>query len=245
MVGIILAAGMANRLKPYTDNTPKCLLKVDEQEILYYTLKNLINNNIDRIIIVTGFQKEKIENYIKDKFPEINTTFIYNKDYAATNNAFSLLLTEDCIKEDFILLDSDIIFSPEIIPLIINQKGVQLAIKKHELSEEEIKVIMNGDNKISSIGKWVDIDKAYGESVGIEYFPADYVCPLFKTLRKRVDKEKRINEFYEFSFHEMIEDNMSFYGVDINNLEAIEIDYIEDLINAKKIINDKKIFSGI
>lgn len=245
MVGVILAAGMASRLKPYTDNTPKCLLKVNEQEILSYTLKNLIHNGVNKIFVVTGFLKENIEQFVQEKFPQLNITFIYNKDYAATNNAFSLLLAKDYIKEDFILLDSDIIFSPEIIPLLKNEKGVQLAIKKHELSEEEIKVTMNQNNKISSIGKWVDINKAYGESVGIEYFPLDFIDLLFKKLVKRIGDEKRVNEFYEFSFQEMIEDNIDFYGIDINDLDAIEIDYLEDLKNAEKIINDKKIFKGI
>ncbi|MBU1077231.1 MAG: phosphocholine cytidylyltransferase family protein [Spirochaetes bacterium] len=246
MVGIILAAGIAARLKPLTDNTPKCLLKVNDREILFYALDNLKKNNIRKVIIVTGFLKEKIEEFVEREFPRMDVTFIYNKDYANTNNAFSLLLTNEYVKEDFILMDSDIIFSPRIIPLLLNNNnGVQLAIKKHDLSEEEIKVIMNEDNRISSIGKWVEIERAYGESIGIEYFPENSGRLLFEKLQKRVVNEKRINEFYEFSFQEMIEDGADYYGVDINDLDAIEIDYSEDLKNAEKIINDKKIFSRV
>lgn len=245
MVGIILAAGMATRLKPYTDNTPKCLLKVNNEEILSYTLKNLKRSDINRILIVTGFKKEMIETFVIEKFSELDVTFIYNKDYATTNNAYSLLLAQEYIKEDFVLLDSDIIFSPDIIPQITAQDKIQLAIKKHKLSEEEIKVIMNEENKILSIGKWVDIEKAYGESVGIEYFPSDTVNLLFDKLKKRVVDAKRVNEFYEFSFQEMIEDNVEFFGVDIKDLSAIEIDYIEDLKKAETIINDKQIFKAI
>lgn len=238
---------MSTRLKPYTDNTPKCLLKINNIEIIFYILHNLIKNNIKNIIFVTGFLNYQIEIFIKNNYSDLNYTFIYNKDYQTTNNAFSLLLTEKYINEDFILLDSDIIFSNEIIPLLFNQqdKGIRVAVKRHELSDEEIKVKINDRNKILSIGKEIKIEEAYGESIGIEYFPFKFKKSLFATLHKRIITENRINEFYEASFQEMIENDSDFYCVDIKDLEAIEIDFIEDLKLAEKIIYDKKIFTGI
>ena len=79
MKAIILAAGIASRLRPLTDNTPKCLLKVGDKTILEHTLENLIANNITDIIIVTGYLENLVKSFVKEKFPQLNVTFIYNE----------------------------------------------------------------------------------------------------------------------------------------------------------------------
>ena len=64
MKAVILAAGIASRLRPLTNNTPKCLLKVGSKNILELTIENLIANKIFEIVIVTGY----LENQIRDAF---------------------------------------------------------------------------------------------------------------------------------------------------------------------------------
>ena len=61
MKAVILAAGVASRLRPLTNDTPKCLLKVGDKSILERTIDNLIKNKISDVIVVTGFLKTMIE----------------------------------------------------------------------------------------------------------------------------------------------------------------------------------------
>jgi len=63
MKAVILAAGVASRLRPLTNNTPKCLLKVGNKSILERTIDNLVKNNIDKIVVVTGFLHKMIEDF--------------------------------------------------------------------------------------------------------------------------------------------------------------------------------------
>jgi choline kinase len=242
--GVILAAGMATRLKPLTDETPKCLLKLDEQPILYYMIRNLKKNNIEDIIVVTGFQNGKIENYLLENFPELNFQFIHNADYETTNNAYSLLLAEKAIKKDFLLLDSDIVFHPDIISTLLSfpHKPV-LAVNRHACGEEEIKVIVDGQNRIHEISKQVEIAQTWGESIGIEFFDRESKETLFRTLQKRIIKENRVNEFYEASFQEMIQEGQDFYAVDTSMYPAMEIDFAEDLEQARKLVKKMEVFS--
>lgn len=233
---------MATRLRPLTDETPKCLLPlIEKKPILYYAIQNLIANHIQDIIIVTGFMKEKIESYVKKAFPEIKVHFVYNKDYDKTNNAYSLLLAEDEIKGNFVLLDSDIVFHPDIIKTLSNypQKPV-LAVNCHECGEEEIKVKVDPEKKILEISKTVKPSKAWGESIGIEIFSKKEKEILFKVLKKRIIQEKRVNEFYEASFEEMIQIGHPFYAVDVTHLPAMEIDFADDLEKARVLV--KKIY---
>ena len=93
MKAIILAAGTASRLRPLTDNTPKCLLNIGERPLLQRSMDALCENGIDEFVIVTGYLHEMIEDFVARTYPEgIRVTFIHNEVYATTNNIYSLWL---------------------------------------------------------------------------------------------------------------------------------------------------------
>lgn len=84
-------------------------------------------------------------------------------------------------KEDILLLDSDILFDPKVITeLLQSEKADTLAVNKHKLGEEEIKVIADAEGKIIEISKTCSISQAMGESIGIEKMSAAYTDALFK-----------------------------------------------------------------
>ena len=95
MKTVILAAGIASRLRPLTDTTPKCLLKIGEKCILEMTIENLIEINNHEIIIVTGYRENMIREFVSRRFPALKVTYIYNNLYTSTNNIYSLWLTKD------------------------------------------------------------------------------------------------------------------------------------------------------
>jgi choline kinase len=78
MKTVILAAGAGSRLKPMTDHVPKCLLKVGVKCILEMTIENLLATNNSEIIIVTGYLENKIREFIRERFPHLQITYIYN-----------------------------------------------------------------------------------------------------------------------------------------------------------------------
>ncbi len=66
MQAIILAAGMAKRLRPLTDSTPKCLLKAGGKTLLEMTIENILANGIKSFVMVTGYRENMIKDYIKE-----------------------------------------------------------------------------------------------------------------------------------------------------------------------------------
>src|SRR5579871_6157305 len=104
MKAVILAAGIASRLRPLTNNTPKCLLPVGEKKILELTIDNIIANNISDVMIVTGYLQEQIKDFVSSKYPALNVQYIYNEVYDSTNNIYSLWLTKDSFINDDMLL---------------------------------------------------------------------------------------------------------------------------------------------
>ncbi len=239
MKAVILAAGIASRLRPLTDNTPKCLLKVGDKAILEYMLENIIANNIPDIIIVTGYLENQVKSFVKEKFPRLNVTFIYNELFASTNNIYSLWLAKDALLgDDMLLMDSDIVFDKKIIAELFHSKHTNcLALKCHDVGAEEIKVKADKDGRIIEISKEVMPSEAAGESIGIELFNRCSLVELFNIIDRKITVENKVNIFYEAAFQEMINNKGDIFTVDITPYFCTEIDTASDLETAKQIMS--------
>jgi choline kinase len=181
-----------------------------------------------------------IKKYLEDNFKGLNITYLTNPDFENNNNSYSLWMTKNYIKDDMLLLDSDILFDKDIIKKLLNSgKENCLAVNSaHKPDEEQIKVILNKENKILEIGKEVDLKKAAGESIGIEKFNKSFLKELFDILDRKIVKENSVNEFYEASFQEVIDkkdDRNSLFSVDVSNYGCIEIDTIDDYNKANEL----------
>jgi len=235
---VILAAGTASRLRPLTDTTPKCLLPIGDRTILERTIRAVFHAGVMNFVVVVGFQDWKIKNFLKRNFPSLDFTFVVNNEFQTTNNAFSLLLAREEVEgHDLLLLDSDIVFDDEIVPLLLKAPSSSALAMRTEgdIGEEEIKVRLNPGGDIARIGKDVPAATAQGESIGIERFSRADTMELFKVLEKRIRDEGRVNEFYEASFQEMIENGVHIRAVDVGERRCIEVDTVEDLQKAEEL----------
>lgn len=236
-IGVILAAGMAKRLRPLTDERPKCLLTIGQRTLLQRTVDGILDAGISELVVVTGYRGQMIREFLTQHYPQLTIHFLDNADYAHTNNIFSLWLTRPYTDgRDFLLLDSDILFDPRIIPEVLKAEGSALALNRHELGEEEMKIVVDDNNNIVEISKTCAVEKAIGESVGIEKMTADYSTALFKELEHMIEKEGLIDIFYERAFERLIPQGYTFRVVDTTRLFSIELDTVEDFENAKKLI---------
>lgn len=238
MKAVILAAGIASRLRPLTDTTPKCLLKIGERCLLERAMDALIQNGFHEFVIVTGYRQQQIVDFLRSRYPKQTITFIHNEKYASTNNIYSLWLTRSCAdKEEVLLLDSDIIFDPQIVTgLLQSDKADILALNNHELGAEEIKVIVDDELKVKEISKVCSITEAIGESIGIEKMSVSYTEALFRELQTMIEQEGLDNIFYERAFERLIPQGHSFYVLDTTRFFSAELDTVEDFEQAKKLI---------
>ena len=235
MRAIILAAGMASRLRPLTNNTPKCLLKIGERSLLQRSIDALINNGIKEIVIVTGYLHKQIEDFVKQQYPNINISFIHNEVYDSTNNIYSLWLARPKADgEEILLLDSDLLYDPEIITRILSTNAENvLTLIRHDLGEEEMKVVTDS-SVIIEISKTCSPSDAIGESLGIEKIGKPYTSALYKELEPMMNQEHLENVFYEKAFERLIPKGHTFKILDVTDLFSCELDTVEDFQNAKE-----------
>ena len=208
MKAIILAAGMASRLRPLTDHKPKCLLEIGKQCLLGRAIEGLIFNGIREVVIVTGYLQEQIIEFVQRHYPDLKVEYIYNEKYASTNNIYSLWLTKDKIRgERILLLDSDILFDPLLVKAVLDCPDTTcLALNDHPLSEEEIKVI--------------------------EKMSGGYTHALVDELDRMILQENQVNIFYEAAFERLIAQGHTFGIVDTTSFFSMELDTVADFQQA-------------
>jgi choline kinase len=239
---VILAAGISTRLRPLTDELPKCLLEVNGNTLLKRMLDNLLTSGIQHIALVLGYRGEMVREYVKKQFPTHRFCFVRNPNYMSTNNAYSLLLArnflenkEGQIVHPLLLLDSDILFSKELLPFFLKdgkQDIVSVRVSgDHNI--EEIRVQVDLEGYIQLIGKHVPLEMTYGESIGIELFSSRTTEKLYKILEDRIRNDNGRNEFYESSFQEVIDRGSKLKAVDVSQFPSIEIDTLEDFERAQ------------
>lgn len=236
MKAIILAAGMASRLRPLTLTTPKSLLKVGERSLLQRSMDALIANGVKEFCIVTGYLHEMIEDFVKEQYSDsIQVTFIYNKVYETTNNIYSLWLARPFAEgQEVLLLDSDLLYDPQIVTRVLatNAPNV-LTLIRHDLGEEEMKVVTDAQGSIKEISKTCNPADAAGESLGIEKMGKDYTMALYNELEPMMNEEHLENVFYERAFERLILQGHTYQVLDVTELFSCELDTIEDFENAK------------
>ena len=234
MKALILAAGTASRLRPLTDNTPKCLLKIGERSLLQRSIDALVANGVTELAIVTGYLHEMIENFVGATYPDLKVTFIHNEVYATTNNIYSLWLARPFAEgEEVLLLDSDLLYDPRIVSRVLSSEAENvLTLIKHPLGEEEMKVVIDNSGNITEINKTCAPLSAAGESLGIEKMGKAYTTALYGELEQMMLGENLANIFYERAFERLIAQGHTFRVLDVSDLFSCELDTVEDFENA-------------
>ena len=226
---VILAAGIGSRLgNPF----PKPLTPLkDGQTIMERQIRNLKSRfNQNDIAIVVGFKKD----LIMEAFP--NQLFIYNPVFDQTNTSKSLLRALIKFRNEPVLwLNGDVVFEVNLIdkllPFIENGTSF-VAVNNSEVGEEEVKYSVDSDGFIKEISK--SVSPAVGEAVGINFISSQDIPLLISHLEKCGD-----NDYFERGIETAIQnENLKILPLDISEFNCLEVDFLEDLNRANKIMGN-------
>ena len=153
MQALMLAAGMGKRLAKYTSNNTKCMVEVAGEKLIDRAIDALKIAGIKRFVLVIGYKGENLKKYILEKHEgEMEFVFIENKDYATTNNIYSFYLArKELVKDDTILLESDVIFEKDLIKKMVEYRLSDIAaVAKYESWMDGTCVTVGDDHDILS-----------------------------------------------------------------------------------------------
>ena len=138
MKAIIPAAGEGTRLRPHTFTCPKPMIPIANKPAMDYQIGTLKRLGINEIIIITGYKKEELINFIKTRNYGINIRFIEQKNQLGI--AHAILQAKNFIKEDFIVLLGDTIFDADLRSVLeLHKKTKAYATLSVEKAEDPSK----------------------------------------------------------------------------------------------------------
>ena len=176
MQAIILAAGMGKRLKELTQNNTKCMVKVNGVSLIDRMLHQIERKHLSRIVIVVGYEGQKLIDYIDTLGIQTPIVYINNPIYDKTNNIYSLALAKDwLVKDDTLLFESDLIFEDSVLDALISDPRDTLAlVDKYESWMDGTCVKLSDDDSIEAFvpGKKFKFDeiKDYYKTVNVYKF---------------------------------------------------------------------------
>ena len=241
MQALLLAAGQGKRLAQYTKDNTKCMVEVNGKKLIDRAIENLKKNDINKLIVVVGYKKENLEKYLQENFRDIEIVIIENENYANSKNIYSMYLAKDeVIKDDTILLESDLIYDSELIEKLLNNPNPNVAaVAKYEEWMDGTVVELNKENDITAFIEkkdinWDKVDEYY-KTINIyklssEFSKKEYI-PFLETFMNAYGN----NEYYELAFKIIANLGRSNLKAEvINNIKWYEIDNENDLKNAKE-----------
>lgn len=247
MQAIILAAGMGKRLGEYTKNNTKCMVPVNGVPLIDRVLNQLYKLQLKRVVIVIGYEGEKLIDYLGDSYHGLKIEYINNPIYDKTNNIYSLALAKEKMQEDdTLLIESDLIFDDGMFNLLVDNPYPNLAlVAKYETWMDGTMVRIDDENNIvnfitKAAFNYKDVDKYY-KTVNIYKFSREFSQTKYVPFLEAYSKAVGNNEYYEnvlriISFL----NSHDLKALPITNEKWYEIDDKQDLDIAEALFAEEK-----
>lgn len=247
MQAIILAAGMGRRLGEYTKDNTKCMVPVNGVRLIDRLLGQLGKQGLQRIIIVVGYKGKELQQYVSAHHSTLPIEFYENPIYYKTNNIYSLSIVKEKLQEDdTLLIESDLIFSDRLIPMIVENSNPNLAlVAKYETWMDGTMVRLDEEqNIVNFISKdafdYNDVDSYY-KTVNIYKLSQQFSQQKYVPFLDAYTKAVGTNEYYENVLRILsLLNGHDMKALPIGNEKWYEIDDKQDLDIAEALFADEK-----
>lgn len=227
---VIMAAGMGTRFGDMTETIPKGFIKVGDHSMIERSIQTLIDCGVERIIIGTGYHREAYEQ-LASRYPQIICHF--SPRYAETNSMFTLWNCRDIINDDFLLLESDLVFQKKAITSLQDCPEPDVMLVTPVTKFQDQYYIQVDDNKVLS-GCSTDKDQVvvYGEMVGIHKISYRFYQEMCSDYAQKVTDQPKLG--YEFELEDISRHHTPLHVLKVNDLKWYEIDDPADLAYAEE-----------
>lgn len=225
---IILAAGQGSRLRPLTDDRPKCMVEVNGKSIIERQIDVMRSCGVkdEDITIIAGYCND----VLRDHFSETKINFIINNEFETTNMVCSLMCARELMsrENDIIISYGDIIYEKSIFEKIISSEDSMSVIvddgwydywaERCENPLDDAETLMFDDNSfLTEIGqKTDDLNKVQSQYIGLMRFKEDGL----KAVLALADEAKARSE-----------KNVSLWRTDRNYAKMYMTDLLQGLID--------------
>mgnify|MGYP002510864616 CR=1 FL=1 len=197
---IILAAGQGTRLRPLTDNCPKCMVEVKGKSIIERQLETMYSCGIkeDDITLIAGYRNKVLQ----ERFRDTGIHFVVNNDFESTNMVYSLMCARSQMEseEDVLISYGDIIYDAAVLKkILVSDADNSVAVDddwyeywsarcENPLDDAET-LMFDIDDYLTEIGqKTNDLGRVQSQYIGLTRFKGEGLRAMLDTCEKAKQK---------------------------------------------------------
>ena len=239
---------MGKRLGEFTKENTKCMVRMNGECIIDRLLKQLSHIHLERVVIVVGYEGNKLIEHIGDRYNGIlKIEYIENSIYDKTNNIYSLALAKEQLQEDdTLLIESDLVFEDAMLQLLVDnpQPNLALVAKYESWMDGTVVCIDDEKNIVNFVPKaafcFDDADRYY-KTVNIYKFSKEFSRTKYVPFLDAYTKAVGNNEYYENVLRVItFLNSRELKALPIGNEKWYEIDDKQDLDIAEALFAEEK-----
>jgi choline kinase len=190
------------------------------------------------VIVTTGPVEEKLINYARRLFPDVNFTFIHNEQYRDTNYIYSIYLAKAYVQDDIILIHGDLVFETKVLQEMLNiQKSCVVISSSIPLPEKDFKAVVDKTGKVKQIGVEF-FESAYAAQPLYKLNKHEWICWL-EEITKFCEAGER--QCYAENALNQILDKLELLAFDVKEKLCGEIDNQDDLERMRNKIDEVRV----
>ncbi len=206
------------------------MLELAGRSIIHRQIEAFRAAGVKTFVVVVGFEADRLRAHLADQAGTFR--FIQNDRFAETNTLYSLYLAREHLVDGFVYANADVIFDHRL-PRRLADADAALAVRMTpHMEEEEVKVELEGA-RIRRIGKGLDPLGAAGEFMGVARFDRPVAAILSHTVCELIERGDAADAFLERAL-DCLADTCPLTAVDVTDLPCCEIDFPQDLDDARR-----------
>lgn len=215
MKAIIPVAGAGVRLRPLTYTQPKPLIPVAGKPIISFLIDQLLEVGVEEYVFIIGYLGEKIEHYVRERYPDLKATFVVQNDRLGTGHAMWTARDTFSDADEIVIFFGDVIIDANLADIVHNPHSC-LAVKKVADPRQFGVVEMNGDHRVHRLVEKPRIPKSDLAMVGV--YKIKEVDALLRALEFNISRDIKTNGEFPLTdaLMRMVENDVVFdiYPVD-------------------------------
>lgn len=248
---LILAAGQGTRLRPFTDDRPKCLVEYADRPLLEWQLETLGRAQIDDITVVTGYRADQIE--------RMGVATLHNPRFDCTNMVATMACGAPIFdgRDDLVIAYSDILYETKVVQQLVESPAPlatvidldwrslwELRMEDPLADAETLKLDPDG-NLIELGRKPQSSDEIEGQYIGMTHVSAAFAEEFLRSYLELdpqgpYDGKDRDNMYMTSFLQHMIDSGRPVKAVPIHK-GWLEFDTVEDLETYRRLEGEKRL----
>ncbi len=241
---LLLAAGAGTRLQPRTNGLPKCLTEVCGVPILGRLLSCLVEEGFERLVVVVGHRGEQIREYLDLHASGLEIHCIDCREFATTNNIYSLWLAREHIRTPFVLIESDLVFDSRLLGLM--RVSNRIAVARYRPHMHGTTVSFDDSGRVVSFRVGA-VNGARRTHKTVNLYSLS--LPVWREVGRRLEERiasGRVHDYYEVVFADMAADGLlPFQAASFDDGRWCEIDTPDDLLTAEQLFSARRTWGHV